>query len=417
MAKASAKPLWGPSRPRTARAAAWWIRVSAADGTSGRRRVGAMQMRCGSTPSNRVSRAVHCEFTQPPGRADPGPIRRQRSASAANDGSSITSGITSCSICTHGTAQRRGGLSAGLTDVDRIGRAPARRCRTGAAVRASCGRGPGREALRAIDRTRTPSGSVTPGGASAVTSSAGSAASNGQHAAQVGADTAGFADASAEMPCVHQHPHRSSAGRRARRRSARRPARHHGATLPIVDFAQTTMHCGSGGVWKHGPQGRASPGVRPGNRDPMERAVREQLQGRECGPIVVPRALPARRLRPTSGTDKCGTRWITEVVAEVCRESGLSNWSTPDKRRPLPMAPWSPGPSATASTSCRSPTPTQAFFRRSGRCAASTWCATRVTSACRPTTRTGIARHEAVAPARIDASLVRRSRRGRRTGL
>jgi hypothetical protein len=30
------------------------------------------------------------------------------------------------------------------------------------------------------------------------------------------------------------------------------------------------------------------------------------------------------------GHHKCGTRWIGEIVEQVCNESGLSNWSTPD---------------------------------------------------------------------------------------
>ncbi|HEY3832799.1 MAG TPA: sulfotransferase domain-containing protein [Acidimicrobiia bacterium] len=39
----------------------------------------------------------------------------------------------------------------------------------------------------------------------------------------------------------------------------------------------------------------------------------------------------ARGRRPVAayfGHHKCGTRWITEILAQVCRESGLSNWST-----------------------------------------------------------------------------------------
>ncbi|HEY1740385.1 MAG TPA: sulfotransferase domain-containing protein [Acidimicrobiia bacterium] len=57
--------------------------------------------------------------------------------------------------------------------------------------------------------------------------------------------------------------------------------------------------------------------------------MREQLQeiDRERGAD----ASPSLRRRPIGayfGHHKCGTRWITEVVAQVCRESGLSNWST-----------------------------------------------------------------------------------------
>ncbi len=77
---------------------------------------GITRIRSGSTPRSRVASApVLREFTHTisASRSRP-PMRCQRRAAFSSVRSATTSGMTSCSICTHGRGDRRGGLSAGL---------------------------------------------------------------------------------------------------------------------------------------------------------------------------------------------------------------------------------------------------------------------------------------------------------------